>query len=91
MHQNLDPLCIPFSTQQPNLSNTNQNISYEETPSNVTPVRSHHVSTTPLGVVTQFGVPMVENYVPLNQWHFQMTTNITRTTCCAIPYANSAT
>jgi hypothetical protein len=91
MHQSLDPLCIPFLAQQPNISNTNQNISYEKTPSNATPVRSHHVSTTPLGVVTQFGVPMVESYVPLNQWHFQMTTNITRTTCCAIPYANSAT
>jgi hypothetical protein len=65
-HQSLDPLCIPFSVPQPNLGNINQNISYEKTPINATPSRSPHVLTTPLGVVIQFKVSMVESYVPLN-------------------------
>jgi hypothetical protein len=65
-HQSLDPLCIPFLVPQPNLGNINQNTLYEETPTNATPLRSLHVPTTPLGMVTQFGVPMVESYVPLD-------------------------
>jgi hypothetical protein len=64
MHQNMDPLCIPLSIPQPNIGDTNQNTSYEETPTNATPSRSPHVPTIPLGMGTQFRVPMVESYVP---------------------------
>jgi len=63
-HQSLDPLCIPFLIPQPNFGDTNHNTLYEETPTNATPSRSLHVPMTLLGVVTQFGVTMVENYVP---------------------------
>jgi len=37
---------------------------YEKIPTNAIVSKSLHVPTTPLGVVTPFGVPMVENYVP---------------------------
>jgi hypothetical protein len=89
MHQSLDPLCIPLSISQPNLGNTNQNTSYEETPTNVPPSRSPHVPTIPLGMMIQFGVHMVENYVPPYHWHLQRITNITRITCCVVAYANN--
>jgi len=89
MHQSLDPLCIPLSISQPNIGNTNQNTSYEETPTNVPPSRSLHVPTIPLGTMIQFGVHMVENYVPPYHWHLQRTTNITRITCCVVAYANN--
>jgi hypothetical protein len=82
MHRSLDPLCIPLSLPQPNIGDINQNTSYEETPTNATPSMSPHVPTIPLGMVTQFGVPMVESYVPPNHWHLRRTTNITRITCC---------
>lgn len=60
-HQSLDPLCILFSTPQTSVGNTIQNNSHEETPTNATLSRSHHVATTPLEKVIQFGVPMVEH------------------------------
>jgi hypothetical protein len=83
-HQNLDPLCILFSTPQPSVGNTIQNNSYEGIPTNATLLRSHHVPTTPLEMVTRFGVLMVENYVPLDHWQLQRTTNTTKITCCAM-------
>jgi hypothetical protein len=89
-HQSLDPLCILFSTPQPNVGNTIQNNSYKGTPTNATLLRSRHVPTTPLEMVTQFGVPMGENYVPLDHWHLQRTTNTTKITCCAMVYVNNA-
>jgi len=88
MHQSLDPLCIPLSIPRPNLGNTNQNISYEETPTNVPPLKSPHVPTIQLGTMIQFGVHMVESFPPYH-WHLQRTTNITRIACCVVAYANN--
>jgi hypothetical protein len=39
---------------------------YEKIPTNATFSKSLHVPMAPLGVVTPFGIPMVENYVPLD-------------------------
>jgi hypothetical protein len=88
-HQSLDPLCILFSTPQPSVGNTIQNNSHEKTPTNATLSRSHHIPTTPLEMVTQFGVPMVENYVPPGHWHLQRTTNTTKITYCVMVYVNN--
>jgi hypothetical protein len=41
----------------------NLNTSYEEILTNVTPLRPCHVPTTPLGVVSQLKVPVLQNYV----------------------------
>jgi len=64
--QSLDPLCIPFLIPDSNLDNINHNTLYEETPTNTTPLRSLHVHVIPFGMVIEFGVPMVESYVPLD-------------------------
>jgi hypothetical protein len=55
--------CIPLSNPQPNVSDTILNNSHGKIPTNTTPSKSCHVPTTPFGVVIQFGVLMVENYV----------------------------
>jgi hypothetical protein len=86
VHKSLDPLCVPIFYHT---------FKVLETPFKTTkmgkfqpPSRSHHIPTIAIGVVTQIRIPMVEIYVPLNQWHLQQTTNTTIVTCCDVAYIN---
>jgi hypothetical protein len=55
------------------------------------PSRSHYIPTIVINVVTLFGIPVVEIYVPLDQWHFQWTIDTTTITCCDVAYTNGST
>jgi hypothetical protein len=39
-------------------------------------------------VVIQFGILVVENYVPQYQWHFHKTSNTTKITCSTVAYVD---
>jgi hypothetical protein len=80
MHSSPNPLCAPFMAfcaSVGTIGDYNFNISHGKIlASTLTHFESHHVPTIPSNVVIQFGILVVENYVPPNRSHFQ------RTNCC---------
>lgn len=89
-HWSFDPLCFALFTLHAIVGDMNQN-NFDKGMLLIitTPLtKSHHDPTTPFKVVTQFGIPVMENYVLSYQWNFQRTTNTTKKTCYVVIYAN---